>query len=84
MRALRIYQITEEQFKNTEYRPLDAEISTLETEDEWNYSDMIDNTGENAICDLVHECGDLYVWKVTTFDTNETLYIVELKEGAVA
>lgn len=79
MRTLRFYQITEEQFKNTEYRPLDVEIDTLETENEWNYADAIENTGENAICDLAHECDDLYVWKVTTFDTNETLYIVELK-----
>ena len=41
MKNLKYYQISREQFEATEYRPLGVEVFDLETEDGWNYGDVI-------------------------------------------
>lgn len=79
MKKLKIYGITKEQYENTEYRPLDVEIDdTIETEDEWNYGDVIENAGDGFIAENVNETSDgLIIWKITNNDDYEG-YVVEI------
>ena len=64
MKTLRIYQITKQQAENTEYRPLDVEIEEIETEDGWNYADVIENDGDGYQAEKITETRDgLIVWR---------------------
>lgn len=65
MKAIKIYDITRKQFEATEYRPLGVEIDEIETEDEWNYGDVIENEGEYEV-EVAADCRDLIVWKIHT------------------
>lgn len=85
MKEIRFYTITKEQAENTEYRPSDVEIDTIECgEDDWSYMDVIKNDAEYAI-EIYADCGDLTVYRVTDFDFDpEELdafeqFVVELK-----
>ena len=60
MKIIKVYQITEEQFKNTEYRP-SVMTEEIETEDEWCYADVIENMGEGLTAEKVVDAGDLVV-----------------------
>lgn len=79
MKKLKVYQITEEQFKNTEYRP-DVEIDdSIETEDDWDYADVVDNMGEGLSAEKVVDVADLMVYVVRDDDDEIVDYVVELK-----
>lgn len=65
MKTLKFYQITKQQAENTEYRPLDVEIEEIETEDRWNYADVIENDGNGYQTEKITETQDgLIVWRV--------------------
>lgn len=73
---IKVYPITKEQFTKTKYRPLGVEVCEIETEEGWNYKDVVENAGEN--CEEVANCSDLMVWKVMDSITGEEKYVVEL------
>lgn len=79
MKLLKYYTITKEQYENTEYRP-DTEVCEIETEEGWNYKDIIENgIADDFECiDPVADAADLTVWKVVF--PNHIEYVVELKE----
>ena len=86
-KTLRIYQITKQQAENTEYRPLDVEIEEIETEDGWNYADVIENDGDGYQAEKITETRDgLIVWRVFkeyeytdgTTETEAEFFYVEL------
>ena len=91
MKKIEVYGITKEQFEKTEYRPLDIETETIETEDDWNYGDIIENEAEYEV-EMARDCRDLIVWRIHTpysryvaetaeDDENfKEYFIVELKE----
>lgn len=64
MKKIKVYTITKSQFEKSEYRPL-VEIDDIETEDEWNYGDIIENEGEYEV-EIAADCRDLIVWKIHT------------------
>ena len=78
MKIIKIYQITEEEMRRTEYRPVDRQVEELEVEDGWTYQDVIENQADYS-CVLEHECEDLYIWRVEDFDGNVVEYIAEMK-----
>ncbi len=84
MKNLKFYIISKEQFLNTEFRPVDVEIdSSIETEDGWNYGDVIQNAGDGHIAEKVAETTDgLIVWKITSFypDDDVEQYVVEITD----
>lgn len=65
MKTIRVYSITKEQVEKTEYRPLDVETEEIETEDDWNYADIIANEAEYEV-EMVRDCRDLIVWRIHT------------------
>lgn len=79
MKRLYYYPISEKEFANTEYRPLDVERHYIDTEDDWNYGDIIDNAGDpDYTYEKMAETTDgLIVWAVTNIDAKDTRYIVE-------
>jgi hypothetical protein len=87
MKTLKFYQITKEQAENTEYCPLDGEIEEIETEDGWNYADVIENY-DGYLTEKITETSDgLIVWKIhTKFEysdgttENGEEYVVEITE----
>lgn len=79
MQIIKIYKITEEEAKRTDFRPVDRQVETMEVEDGWTYQDVIENQA-NYSCALEHECADLYIWRVEDFDGNVVEYIAEVKE----
>lgn len=74
MKKIRVYDITREQFEATEYRPLGVETTEIETEDEWNYGDIIENEAKYEV-EVAADCRDLIVWKIHTplWQINEEL-----------
>lgn len=90
MKTLRIYQITKQQAENTEYRPLDVEIEEIETEDGWNYADVIENDGDGYQAEKITETRDgLIVWRVFkeyeytdgTTETEAEFFYVEIADA---
>ena len=83
MKNLKFYVITEEQYNKTEYRPLDVEITEIETEDGWNYGDIIENNGDGYAAEIIHTTSDgLIIWKIANlWDEEEPAqYIVEIDQ----
>lgn len=72
-----IYGISKEEFERTEYRPLGAEWEEIETENGWDYGDIIENEGIFEV-KKVEEARDLIVWRIFDESGYET-YIVEVK-----
>lgn len=87
MKKLKIYQITEEQFKNTDFSPLGVEADEIETEDGWSYGDVIENMGEGYSVEKAYEAEGFIIWKVYreisytdgTSEEEEVAYTVEEK-----
>lgn len=81
MKTLKFYEITKEDYENTNYRPLGAEIDEIETEDGWNYGDIIENNGDGYLAAIIKETANMIIWKVISiYDGNDTeQYIVEIK-----
>lgn len=83
MKTLKIYYISPDEFKRTEYRPLQREIDdTIETEDEWNYGDVVENQTpefEGLFANIVTTTSDgLIVWEVKSYtDEDYIRYVVE-------
>lgn len=80
MKTLKFYQITKEDYEKTNYRPIDIEVDEIETEDGWNYGDVVENSDGYA-AQAVKETESLIIWKVLgvyPYD-NEEQYIVEIK-----
>lgn len=80
MKTLKFYQITKEDYEKTNYRPIDIEVDEIETEDGWNYGDVVENSDGYA-AQSVKETESLIIWKVLSvypYD-NEEQYIVEIK-----
>lgn len=84
MKTIRYYEITAEQFKNTEYRPLDVQTFEFETEDGWDIKDVVENEGAGFVAELAVETSDgLKIWNVHDFwdyteGVPEGAYIVEI------
>lgn len=78
MRTIKFYELTEKEVRDTQYRPLDREVKELETEDDWNYKDVIENDAEYS-CSLWHECRDLYIWRIEGM--YDSRYIAEIKQA---
>lgn len=73
MKTLKYYCINSRQLDSTEYRPLGIEFSELETEDDWNILDVIENDRDMVEnlddIELFTETRDgLKVYKVTKTD----------------
>ena len=73
MKTLKYYCINSRQLDNTEYRPLGIEFSEVETEDDWNILDVIENDRDMVedldYIELFTETRDgLKVYKVTRTD----------------
>lgn len=81
MKTIKIYQITEEQFKNTEYIQ-DVETVEIETEDDWHYSDIVE-INECLIAEKVVDAGDLFVYIIRNGENEIIDYVVELAEALV-
>lgn len=85
MKKIKVYDITRRQFEKTEYRPLGIEVEEIETEDDWDYGDVIENEGKYDF-EVAADCRDLIVWRVHTpyeegleEEDYEEYFTVELK-----
>lgn len=76
MKKLYYYSISKEQLDNTEYRPLGVETDYFEAEDDWSLEDIIHNDTSMIEdfddIELIAECGDINVYKITQTDDWET------------
>ena len=77
MKNLKYYPISREQFENTEYRPLGVEVFDLETEDGWNFGDVIENAADYQV-ELAHDAGDVLIWCVFSDAEDYESFIVEI------
>ena len=77
MKKLKYYPISREQFEATEYRPSGVELFDLETEDGWNYGDVIENAAEYQV-ELAHDAGDVLIWRVFLDSECYESFIVEV------
>ena len=75
MKNLKYYLISREQFEATEYRPSGVEVFDLETEDCWNYGDVIENAAEYQV-EFAHDAGDVLIWRVYSYD--EDFFVCEI------
>lgn len=79
-KMMRTYQITKEQFENTEWQPNGHDVDIIETEPGWNYGDIIDNMGTGLTAEQMTDAVGLTVWKVYADDPENATYIVELAD----
>ena len=77
MKNLKYYPISREQFEATEYRPSGVEVFDLETDDGWNYGDVIENAAEYHV-ELAHDAGDVLIWRVFSDLSDYESFIVEV------
>lgn len=82
MKNLKFYIISKEQFLNSEFRPLDVEVDTsIETEDDWDYGDVIQNAGDGYVAEKVAKTSDgLLIWTITSVCPDDEIeqYVVEI------
>lgn len=74
MKTIKTYQITKEQYENTEYRP-DVENVEFKTEDNWCFADILSNM---CIPFVYERHNDIIVYRIFTEYKDNSLYICEI------
>ena len=84
MKKLYYYDITEADYEKGNYRPRGQEIDYIETEDGFNYGDVLDVMQNGYTAEIVEEMDDIIIWNETAWDPDNDvrkgLYFVEIKD----